>query len=146
MRDVDIQKIGIARQSNPSAKLNGEEVPLFLDDLGRPIVRHTVRDLIQTAQATLTTGTAATLLAGTADFYNDIVQLTASNNSSVAATVALKDEGTTIRTLVIPATTTLHFNFEPALKQSVTGVNWIVDMEDITGTSVEVSAEFHREV
>lgn len=146
MRDVDIRNIGIARQSNPSAKLDGEESSMLMDDLGRPITRHYVRDLVYTAQASLTTGTAATLLTGTANFYADLVQLTAANNSTAAATVAVLDEGTTVRTLVIPAGSTVSFSFTPALKQSATGGNWSVDMEDITGTTVSVAAEFHREV
>lgn len=116
------------------------------DDLGRGIVRHCVRDLVYTATASLSTGTAATLFTGASGFFADLKQITLSNNSTASATVAVLDESTTVRTIQVPAGNTLNFTFDPALKQSATGGNWGVDMEDITGTTVSVAAEFNREV
>ena len=137
----------IVRRTNQAAPAEGSIAPLATDQMGRLMTRpYLVRDLLTTASATLTTGTATTLLSGTSGYYMDLKQLTMANNSDVAALVALLDESTTIRTFLVPARNSVSFAFEPALKQSATGVNWLVDMEDITGTTIYLAAEYSREV
>lgn len=138
---------GTARTSNPTAATSGDPVAAFYDDLGRQITRpYQARDLIYSATATLTTGTAATLFTGVSTFFADLKQLTCANNSTASATITISDESTVVRTIQVPASSTLHLNFDPPLPQSATGTNWSADMEDITGTTVTVYAEFLREV
>lgn len=138
---------GIARQTNPTAVQDGQRVGAGFDDLGRQLTRpYQVRDLITTAYASLTTGTKTSLIAGVAGAYFDLVQISCYNNSDAATVVTLTDESTTIRTIPVPASNVTHINYNVPLKQSATGVAWYVDLPDITGTTVEVTAEFSREV
>lgn len=143
---VEVTKMGEGRQSNPSPVISNRPVAPLFDDLGRQIIRHSIRDLVYTASASLTTGTATTLRAGVTSAYLDLVQVTAANNSTAAAQITISDESTVVRTIQVPAASTLHIVFDPPLKQSATGVNWNADMEDITGTTVSLSAEFVEEI
>lgn len=142
-----IKPKGFARTTNPSPTPDGGEVRPSFDDLGRQLTRpYQVRDLITTAYASLTTGTKTSLLAGVAGAFFDLAQISCYNNSDAATNVTLTDESTTIRTIPVPASNVTHVNYQIPLKQSATGVAWYVDLPDITGTTVEVTAEFLREI
>jgi len=113
------------------------------DSQGRQfIAHHDVRSALVSATASLTTGTAATLLAGDSDYLLDMVEVTFANNSTVGATVALVSDGTTIKTVVAPANGTAQLHFYAPLRQSTKNTPWIADMEDITGTTVTIDAVF----
>lgn len=146
MSDI-AKKTGVARTTNPTPKLNGQNTEATFDDIGRQLTRpYQVRDLITTASASLTTGTKAELRAGISETYLDLVQISCYNNSDAATTVVLSDESTTVRTIPVPANNVTHINYQIPLKQSASGVAWYVDLPDITGTTVEVTAEFSQEV
>lgn len=104
------------------------------------IIMHEVRNAIVSSDTSLTTGSPATLLAGDTDYFMDIVELTASNNSTASAQVSLVSDGTIVRSFVIPASTTFSKTFEVALKQVTKGTPWLADMEDITGTTIVIGA------
>lgn len=146
MRDINIKNAGIARQTNPTPVLNNQPISPMFDDLGREITRLQVRDLITTASVSLTTGTKTALVAGIAGAYLDLYQISCYNNSDAATTVTLTDESTTIRTIPVPANNVTHVNYQIPLKQSATGVAWYVDLPDITGTTIEVNADFSQEI
>lgn len=115
------------------------------DPQGRQfIAAHDVRGAIVTAAASLTTGTATSLLAGDADHFLDLIEVTFANNSTVSASVALTNDGTSIRTFQVPASNTLAVNFEAPLNQNTKNTPWLADMEDITATTVSVGARFIR--
>lgn len=146
MSDI-AKKIGIARQTNRTPLNNGANIEPSYDDLGRQLTRpYQVRDLIATAYASLTTGTKTVLRAGVSESYLDLMQISCYNNSDAATVVTLTDESTTIRTIPVPANNVTHINYQIPLKQSATGVAWYVDLPDITGTTIEVTAEFAQEV
>jgi hypothetical protein len=140
------------RQTNPTA-VASDYVPLPADDLGRQLVRPLqVRDLIATAYASYTTGTEATLLAATAGVYNDLIWILASNNSTVAVGIDIRAvlAGNILMHLEIPANSTTGI-VTPAIplfgaRADASGNAWTVDLPDITGTVVYVSALFSQEI
>lgn len=142
---------GIARTTNPTAVSDTGTVQASFDDVGRQVVTLLqVRDLIATASATLSTGTAATLLAaGGSGVFHDLVHLTASNNSTVAgntASVQLLQDGSVVKTLQVPNGGTLAIDFTVPIPQGSSNTVWTVDMEDITGTTVYIDALFAKNV
>ena len=140
---------GISRQANPTAVADGSEVKLSADDLGRQLTRPIqVRDLIQTAYATLTTGSETTLRAAVAGAYLDLIYVMGANNSDVAVTVDIRPvtAGNIIMTLQLPANGTAGISCPVPLPQSEQGNDWTADMGDITGTTVYLSALFSQEV
>ena len=146
MSDI-AKKTGIARQTNRTPVNNGDNIEPSFDDVGRQLTRpYQVRDLINTAFASLTTGTKTKLIGGVSGAYLDLCQISCYNNSDAATVVTLTDESTLIRTIPVPANNVTHLNFQIPLKQSVTGVAWYVDLPDITGTTIEVTAEFTQEI
>ncbi len=110
------------------------------DNKGRQfIAMHEVRSALVTANASLTTGTATTLIAGDSADFLDIVEITFSNNSTVAVGVDLGNDGTIIRHLDLPAGMT-QLRFDAPLKQITKNLPWTLDMDDVTGTTVSVGA------
>ena len=142
---------GQARTTNPTALLNGQEIQPIFDDVGRQLTwPFQVRDLYATAAATLTTGTAATLLAaGGAGVFNDLVHISFANNSTVAgntAQVQLLQNGTVMKTVQVPNGNTLSIDFTYPLPQATAATVWTVDMEDITGSTVNINAIFIQNI
>lgn len=138
---------GVARTANPTAVANVTRVAASFDDVGRQLTRpYQARDLINTAYASLTAGTKTSLIAGVSGSFLDLCQITCANNSNAATIVTLTDESTIVRSISVPADGVTHLNFQIPLKQSATGVAWYVDLPDITGTTIEVTAEFTQEV
>lgn len=145
-----LQQGGIARTANPVAVSGGQVVKASFDKIGRQLVRPLqVRDLIQTAYATLTNGTETTLLAGIAATFLDLIYITGANNSDAAVIVDLR-AGTAngiVMSLTIPANGTAGVSLAGSpLPQDVAANTWTADMPDITGTTVYLSALFSKEL
>lgn len=110
-----------------------------LDTQGRQfIAMHDVRGALVSANASLSTGTGTALIAGDADYFLDIVEVTLANNSTVTAAVDLKNDGTVVRSFSVPPNSTVQLKFDAPLKQVTKNTPWIVDMEDITGSSIAI--------
>jgi hypothetical protein len=113
------------------------------DSEGRQfIAHHDVRGALVSASATLTGGTATSLVAGDEAYFLDLIELTLSNNSSSTASVALVQDGTTIRTFSVPAGSCLPLKFDVPVRQNTKGLPWNIDLEDITGTTIVADAVF----
>lgn len=113
------------------------------DSQGRQfIAMHDVRGAIVTGFAVLNTGTITQLVAGDTDYFLDVIELMCSNNSTVGVGIDLVNDGSIKRHIDIPASTTLQFQFDAPLKQQTKSVPWNVDMDDVTGTTVQVGAMF----
>ena len=140
---------GIARTANPTAVAGGDTVSTSMDDLGRQVMRPVqVRDLIQTAYVTAATGTETTLIAGVASTFLDLIYIMGANNSDAAVSVDIRSGtgGSVLMTLQIPASGTAGVALPVPLPQEVVASAWTVDLPDITGTTVSISALFSKEV
>ncbi len=144
---------GIAIQANPTAYTAGDRSNFMTDDLGRQLTRPVqVRDLIATAYATFATGTEATLLAGVAANYFDLIYILASNNSTAAVGIDIRPStaGSIVMHLEIPPNGTVGVSTPVPIPQQATGDGtggtWTVDLPDITGTTVSVSGLFTKEI
>ena len=141
----------ISRTTNPTAIADGSATFGSSDDLGRQITRPVqVRDLTVTAYATFATGTEATLLAATAGSLHDLIYVLASNNSTAAIGIDIRPvlAGNIIMHLEIPAEGVVGIAAPVPIPQTTsdTGNAWTVDLPDVTGTTVYVSALFTREI
>lgn len=141
---------GIATQTNPTAFADGDRSYFRSDDLGRQLTRNIqVRDLIATAYVTLTTGTEATFLAaGGAGVFLDCISVLCANQSSAAVNIDFRavTAGNVEFTVEVPAGGPGGITFAVPWPQSATNNNWTVDMPDITGTTVNISGLFSKEV
>ena len=140
---------GIARQANPAAVAANDRVSATYDDLGRQVMRvNQVRDLIQTAYVALSTGTEATLLASASGVFSDLIYIMGANDSSAAVQVDIRAAtgANKIMTIEIPANGTAGVSLPVPIPQDVAADTWTVDMPDITGTNVYISALFSKEV
>lgn len=139
-----------ARTTLPTAVSDGTDVRMIGDKYGRQIIRPVqVRDLTVSAYASFTTGTEATLLSATAGKMYDLIYILASNNSTVAVGVDVRGvtAGNILMHLEIPANGVVGVSTPVPIPQtsSDTGNAWTVDLPDITGTTVYVSALFTTE-
>lgn len=139
---------GRARQTNPTAVADTQRVEAMFDDVGRQItVPYQVRDLVTTAYAQVTTGTPTTLLAGVSGVFLDLIEISLATSSTVASTsVIITDDSTIVRIVDIPASGTVELKFPVPLPQGATGGTWRIDMDDVTGTVLDVGALFIRNV
>ncbi len=138
-----------ARTTNPTAKTDGADVRPKTDDLGRTLTRPMqVRDLTRTAYATLTTGTETTLRTATSGTFFDLIYILGTNNSDFAVTVDIRAEtGAGIVTSIrIPANGTAGVALPVPIPQNTASATWTVDLPDITGTTVTISALFTEEI
>lgn len=106
------------------------------------IAPHEVRSAIYTATASVTSGTPTTLIAGDSAYFNDIIEISCSNDSSVAAIVSLRNDGSRVRTISIPVSSTVQLYFDAPLKENAKGGLWDIDGADITGTTITVDATY----
>lgn len=139
---------GIARSTQPSSVSDGDRISSSYDLKGRQVMRtHQVRDLLATAYTTLSTGTEATLATAAAAGYLDLMQIVAANDSSAAVLVDVRavTAGNKVLTLEVPANGTAGIVLATPWPQDATGNSWTVDMPDITGTNVYISALFSKE-
>ncbi len=104
------------------------------------VVLHEARNALVSATVSVSSGTASSLIAGDAELFLDIVEISFANNSTVGAAVALKSDGTTIKNFNIPAGGTVQLELGSLLRQQTKNTPWLVDMEDITGTTIIVDA------
>lgn len=119
---------------NPKRDNSGAQVMAF----------HEVRSALVSANASVSTGSAATLIAGDASSFLDIVEMTISHNSTLAgAVIDIINDGTIVRTVALAAGTT-QLKFDAPLKQLTKGLPWVIDMNDITGSTVDVGATLVR--
>ena len=104
-----------------------------------------LRDSLVTAYVQATTGTKTTLLAGDSNFFHDLLEVSFANNSTVVVTnVTLSDDGTTVRIVDVPVDGTVQIVEPVPFPQGAKGGNWQIDIDDITGTNVDVTALFIR--
>lgn len=143
---MSIKLKGLARTTGQIPVNQGDAVDMAMDDLGRPIVTpYQARDLIVTAYLTVTTGTRTVLLTGDADHFHDLLEISCATDSTVTSTnLLIVDDGTTVRGLDIPIADTVQLKFPAPLPQSAKGGNWYVDMEDVTGTTLQIGALFMK--
>lgn len=139
-----------ARTTNPTAVADSADVRPKADKLGRVLMRPIqVRDLIATAYISLTTGTETTLLTAAAGTFVDLIMITATNQSTAATQLDIRatSAGNIIHTMYLPASTG-PVGFAPSVPwpQDSTGNSWTIDIPDITGTTVNVSALFSKEI
>lgn len=140
---------GVARTSNPTAVASGDRVQFHADKLGRQLVRPVqMRDLTSTAYATLTNGSETTLFAGATSTYHDLIYVLGANTSDVAVTVHLRASlaGNILMSLQIPASATAGVATPVPIPAGDVGATWTADMDDITGTTVYLSALFSKEL
>ena len=144
---------GVARTSNPTAVASGDRVQFHADDLGRQIVRPVqVRDLISTAYVSKTTGstfgTETTLFAGATNTFHDLIYVLASNDSTAAIGMDIRSTvgGGVMMHLEIPANGVVGISTPVPLPAGDVGASWTIDLPDVTGTNVYVSALFSKEV
>ena len=146
---------GIARQANPTAVSGGDSVSFSADDLGRQLVRPVqVRDLIATAYVSKATGstfgTETTLLGATAGKMFDLIYVMGTNDSDVAISCDIRGvtAGGVLMTIRIPANGTAGIATPVPLPQTSadTGNAWTIDLPDVTGTNVNISALFSQEI
>ena len=147
----DIAKnIGIARRTNPSNVVDGANVPPSYDIRGRALVSYQARELVATAYVSLANGTETTLLAGATSTFHDLASITGSNTSTAtlgagtAVTVLLRDTlgGGTVASLELTDGESHTIYFNPPLPQNEAANSWTVDMDDVTGTTVNITGLF----
>lgn len=142
--------VAVAHTALPAAKSNGADVRVMADKYGRDVNRPIqVRDLIATAFVSLTTGTETTLLAASAGKQYDLIWILLSNESTAAVQVDLRavTAGNKVMSFQVPANGTVGIAPPvPLNATSDTGNNWTVDMPDITGTTVDITALFTQEI
>jgi hypothetical protein len=143
---------GVTRTSNPVLHGDVQVSTISLDPAGRQLVRPLqVRNLIASAYASYSTGTEATLLAAVAGKYHDLIYVLASNNSTVAVGIDIRAvlAGNILLHLEIPANSTTGLSLPVPMFGAIgdaSGNAWTVDLPDITGTTVYVSALFSQEI
>lgn len=141
---------GIARTANPAAVTGGQQVSFSADKIGRQINRPVqVRDLIATAYLSLANGTETTLLAaGGTGVFLDCISVICSNSSDAAVMVDFRavTGGNIEFSIEVPASGPGGIAHPVPWPQSATNNNWTADMPDITGTTVNISALFSKEI
>ena len=144
---------GVARTANPTAVAGGNRVNASFDDLGRQICRPVqVRDLISTAYVSKTTGstfgTETTLFAGATNTFHDLIYVLASNDSTAAIGMDIRSTvgGGVMMHLEIPANGVVGIATPVPLPAGDVGASWTIDLPDVTGTNVYVSALFSKEI
>lgn len=139
----------IARTTNPSGASDGASNFGSSDKVGRALSRPVqVRELLTTAYASLSTGTEATLATAGAGTYLDLIYIMLSNQSTAAVQVDIRavSGGNIVKTYQVPGNGTVGESLSVPWPQDATGNAWTADLPDITGTTVNVSAMFTKEV
>ena len=140
---------GVARTANPTAVAAGDRVGATFDDLGRQVFKQlNVRDLIRTSYTSLANGTETSMFAGASGEFHDLIHVMCANQSDVAVAVDFRSGtgGSVMFTVEVPASGTAGVAPTVPYKQNEADQAWTVDMGDITGTTVNVSAQYSLEV
>lgn len=138
-----------ARTTNSTAVADGADVRPKADKLGRVLMRNMqVRDLIRTAYATLSTGTEATLITATAGTFFDCIWMAFANTSTAPVQIDVRavTAGNIVHSAYVPANSTVGWAPAVPWPQDATGNNWTVDMPDLTGSNVLITALFSQEL
>lgn len=138
-----------ARTTLPTAVADSADARPKTDKIGRVWTRPiSVRDLTLTAYVTLSTGTEATLLAGAAGNFLDLISIIAANTSTAAAQLDIRatTAGNIVQSLYIPANSTAGWTPPVPWPQDNQGNNWTVDMGDVTNSNILISALFSKEI
>lgn len=106
-----------------------------------------VDNAIVTASASITTGTASTLISGDSDYCLDLIKIQGTTTSTVAMgttgfNIALINDGSTMINFPFGHTNYQNFDYFAPLKQNTKNTPWIVDMDDVTGATVNITAWF----
>mgnify|MGYP001577974113 FL=1 len=148
-----VKSSGIARQTNPTAVSDGDNQRISLDDLGRQLVRPVqVRDLIATAYVAKATGstfgTETTLLASGTGVLLDLIYVMGTNDSTAAIQVDLRAStgGNIAKTIEVPAGGTAGITLAIPYPAPFADHTWTIDLPDVTGTNVTITAMFSKEV
>ena len=147
--NAPVQSGGIARTTNPTAVADGDVVKSSHDDLGRQLMRPLqVRDLIRTAYVAVSTGTETTLLASGAGKFLDLIEIMCANQSSVATYIEFRAStgGNVCKMIEVPANGTAGVSLSVPYPAPFADHTWTVDMPDITGTTVAITALFTEEI
>lgn len=140
--------------TNKTAKSDGADIRAKADDIGRQITRPVqARDLMATAYVSLATGsgfgTETTLLAaGGAGVFHDLIFVLGTNDSDAAVTASLRDVtgGNVVTSIQIPAYATSGVSIPVPYPQGNANNNWTVDLPDLSGTNVTLTALFSKEI
>ena len=148
--NAPVQIGGVARTANPSAVAANDVVKATFDDLGRQLIRNVqIRDLIQTARASVTNVTETTLLAGSASTFHDLIYVLASNNSTGATAIDIRS-GTAngvVLTIDLAANGVAGVSLPVPIPQDVAANAWTFQQQgDVSTTTVTVSALFSKEI
>jgi hypothetical protein len=134
---------GVARTSNPTAGSSGNRMPLMTDKMGRTVVVSShVRDLVTTANVSLSTTTETTLMAAAgAGVFLDLVQLVISNGSASAVTVSIRDTtaGSILANIDLSPNNTggnnvVCLTLSPPWPQTTANTNWTVQLNTAVST------------
>lgn len=139
---------GIARTANPTAVAALDRADLYMDDLGRPVVRlYVPRDLISEGNITLTTTTETTLIAMIASTFLDLTSVVAINTSATAVRIDFRDAtaGTIRFALYVPAGDTRGFVLSVPKPMTAAGNNWTAQLSAAV-TDVRIYAQAVRDV
>ena len=144
---------GVARTANPTAVASGDRADLFVDDVGRPVMQlYQVRDLIATASVQLDNAVETTLLAGAASTFHDLIEISFSNGTASAHSVALRSATAAgvVKTFRMPANDTRSFTFPASVPQNAAADAWTAAITDPgvdeSGATMIVSAVFVKNV
>lgn len=136
---------GIARTTNPTAVADGDRVSATFDDLGRQVTwPFQVRDLLVTANATLTRGTETAVTTAVASTLVDIVTITGANTSSIAQNISIRTGtgGTVVDQLTIPVTSTVSKTYSVPLLMSEAAQVWTAQnttQSDLSDSPVSIT-------
>ena len=140
---------GFSRTTNPTAIADGGAIHASFDDLGRQVITpYQVRDLVSTAYLALATGTETALFAGAASTFHDVVQIVCANTSDAVVDLDFRSGtgGAVLFSITVPADNTAGFIPAVPFPQTELAQAWTVDMADITGTTVNISALFIKNI
>ena len=153
---------GVAMTTNPTKVADLKRAHFRTDAIGRQVMMpYQVRDLIQTAYVTLTTGTETTLLAGVSGVFFDLISVTAATDSTYGTTTFVPPSvdfrstraGGIVASIgpvpgfaatVVGSGGSPTLTFPAPIPQDEAGSSWTADMNDITGTNVNITAIFAR--
>lgn len=138
---------GVVNTNIPAAKALGEEIDVTADKYGRQVIwPYQIREFQSTAYVTLTGGGETTLLAGEAGVFNDLMLITAANESGAAQTIQIRAStgGGIVGAVRVPADSTSGFSLSYPIIQNAVADTWTVQNAgtDVTNTTVKVSATF----
>jgi len=140
---------GKGRTTNPAAVADGDRADLYVDDLGKPVVRLCApRDLLVTQTTTITGTTETTILTSVASTFLDLVMLIISNTSLTAIRIDFRDAtaGTIRFSVYVPAGDTRGFSIPGVpIPQTTAGNNWTAQLS-LSATDVRIYALAMRDV